>query len=135
MSRVLVIDDNDDVRSTLKLMLESGGHDVAVAFDGFDGLAQFRSRSFDLVFSDVQMPHMDGFQAMRELRRINAELPIIMMSGLFELADRAESEGEPADRLNTATGLGATRTIGKPFRRADLLAAVCACLAPAGAAV
>jgi CheY-like chemotaxis protein len=86
------------------------------------------------VISDVEMPRMDGFEAMRELRRINAALPIIMMSGRFQLADQADSEGEPADRLNAASGLGATRTIGKPFRTADLLAAVCACLSPVGAA-
>ena len=62
-------------------------HDVAVAFDGLDGLAQFRCCPFDLVISDVEMSRMGGFQSMHELRRIAAALPIIMMSGGFRLAN------------------------------------------------
>jgi CheY-like chemotaxis protein len=81
MCRVLVIDDSDDsVRSTLKTMLESVGHDVAVAFDG---VAQFRERSFDLVISDIVMPRRlpdrtrtpgnDGGRAdYRHVRRLSA---------------------------------------------------------------
>ena len=55
MSHILVIDDSDSVRRTLKAMLEWAGHDVAVAFDGVDGVAQFQDQPFDLVISDVVM--------------------------------------------------------------------------------
>jgi two-component system, OmpR family, response regulator VanR len=62
MCRVLVIDDSDGVRSTLKAMLESAGHDVVVAFDGVDGVTQFRNQPFDLVISDVVMPRRTVFR-------------------------------------------------------------------------
>ena len=55
MSHILVIDDSDSVRRTLRAMLEWAGHDVAVAFDGVDGVAQFQDQLFDLVISDVVM--------------------------------------------------------------------------------
>ena len=129
MSHVLVIDDSDHVRRTLKAMLESAGHDVAVAFDGVDGVTQFRDQSFDLVISDIVMPRKDGLQTVRELRQMTGEVPIIVMSGALQLSDNGDSRREIDDLLYIAEDLGATRTISKPFSRNDLLAVVGECLA------
>ena len=128
LSRVLVIDDSDRDRSTLKAMLESAGHDVAVALDGVDGVTQFLDRSFDLVICDIVMPRKDGFQTVRELREMTEEVPIIIMSGGFQLSDRGDNQRDIDDLLYVAEDLGATRTISKPFSRSDLLAVVGECL-------
>jgi CheY-like chemotaxis protein len=128
MCRVLVIDDSDSVRSTLKTMLESAGHDVAVAFDGVDGVAQFRQRSFDLVISDIVMPRKDGFQTVRELREMTEAVPIIVMSGGFQLSNSCDNQRDIDDLLYIAEDLGATRTIGKPFTRTELLTVIGECL-------
>ena len=128
MSHILVIDDSDGVRRTLKAMLESAGHDVAVAFDGVDGVAQFQDQSFDLVISDVVMPRKDGLQTVRELRQMTDEVPIIVMSGAMQLSDSGDNQRDIDDLLFIAEELGATRTISKPFSRGDLLAVVGDCL-------
>jgi CheY-like chemotaxis protein len=131
MSHVLVIDDSDGIRSTLKTMLESAGHNVAVAFDGVDGLRQFWRRSFDLVISDIVMPRKDGLETVRELRQITSDVPIIVMSGGLQPANRGRSQRDIDDLLYVAEDLGATRTISKPFSRTDLLAVVGECLGEA----
>jgi CheY-like chemotaxis protein len=128
MSHILVIDDSDSVRRTLKVMLESAGHDVAVAFDGVDGVAQFRDQFFDLVISDIVMPRKDGLQTVRELRQMTDEVPIIVMSGAMQLSSRGASQRDIDDLLFVAEELGATRTISKPFSHSDLLVIVGECL-------
>jgi CheY-like chemotaxis protein len=128
MSHILVIDDSDCVRRALKAMLESAGHDVAVAFDGVDGVAQFQDQLFDLVISDVVMPRKDGLQTVRELRQMTDEVPIIVMSGAMQVSDNGENQRDIDDLLFIAEELGATLTISKPFSRGDLLAVVGDCL-------
>jgi CheY-like chemotaxis protein len=128
MSHILVIDDSDSVRRTLRAMLEWAGHDVAVAFDGVDGVAQFQDQLFDLVISDVVMPRKDGLQTVRELRQMTDEVPIIVMSGAMQLSDSGGNQRDIDDLLFIAEELGATRTISKPFSRGDLLAVVGDCL-------
>jgi CheY-like chemotaxis protein len=127
MCHVLVIDDSDGIRTTLKAMLESAGHNVAVAFDGVDGLRQFWRQSFDLVISDIVMPRKDGLEMIRELRQITNDVPIIVMSGGLQTANRGR-QCDIDDLLYVAEDLGATRTISKPFSRSDLLAVVGECL-------
>jgi CheY-like chemotaxis protein len=134
MSRVLVIDDSDRVRQTLTEMLESAGHHVVAAFDGVDGLAQFREQPFDLVISDIIMPRKDGLQTVRELRQMTDAVPIIVMSQALQLSGDGERRRDVDDLLDVVEDLGATRTISKPFSRGDLLAAVGACLEEARAA-
>ncbi|MGE0118564.1 MAG: response regulator [Dongiaceae bacterium] len=114
MPRILVIDDDEMVRSTVKAMLESRGHEVAVAGDGDDGLRQLRKRPFDLVLCDIFMPNKDGIGTLREVRRTNADVPIVIMTGGSPSAGRL-GERADVDYLHMARLLGATRTIGKPF--------------------
>ena len=80
MARILVIEDDELVRATVKRMLEDGGHAVDVAVDGIDGIRQFCGAPFDLVICDVFMPNKNGIETLRELRQINTDVPIIMMS-------------------------------------------------------
>ena len=128
MSSVLVIDDSDSVRRTVRTMLESAGHDVVVASDGVDGITQFQEQPFDLVISDVVMPRKDGLQTVRELRQMTDEVPIIVMSGGLQLSNSGGGRRDIDDLLCVAKDIGATRTISKPFSQRDLLAVVGECL-------
>jgi len=127
MARVLVIDDEEDMRRVVDAMLKNVGHDTAMAVDGADGLRQFEQQRFDLVICDIFMPNLDGIATLRELRRLDSALPVIMMSGgapstfIWETAHM--------DYLAMAQGLGATRTIEKPFRYSQLIRLIRECLA------
>jgi CheY-like chemotaxis protein len=123
MPLILVVDDDEMVRSTVKAMLESRGHEVAVAVDGEDGLRQLQKQSFDLVLCDIFMPNKDGIGTLREVRRVNADLPIIIMTGGSPNAGRIGERGD-VDYLHMARLLGATRTIGKPFTIKQLIVLV-----------
>jgi CheY-like chemotaxis protein len=120
MALILVIDDDEMVRSTVKAMLESRGHAVAVAVDGEDGLRQLRQRPFDLVLCDIFMPNKDGIGMLREVRCADSALPVIIMTGGSPNAGRI-GERTDVDYLDMARLLGATRTIGKPFTIKQLI--------------
>jgi DNA-binding response OmpR family regulator len=118
MPRILVIDDDEMIRKTIRAMLEASGHDVTVAVDGEDGLRRFRAQPFDLVVSDIFMPNKEGIATLRELRRIDAAVPVITMTGGSPSAGRLDAGG--VDYLTMSSMLGATRTIGKPFKASEL---------------
>jgi CheY-like chemotaxis protein len=121
MSHVLIIDDSEKIRDTVKLMLESAGFDVSVASDGEDGVNQFRQERFDLVISDIVMPRRDGLQTIRELREMTPDIPIVAMSGGTHFSSEGCGQGITSYALSLAEVLGATRTISKPFSRDNLL--------------
>ena len=127
MARVLVIDDVEDMRRVVGLMLKNAGHDAVLAADGNDALQQFERQRFDLVICDIFMPNKEGIETLRELRGLDPAVPVIMMSG-----------GAPSvhlwgtthkDFLAVAEGFGATRTIEKPFKYSQLIKLVQECLA------
>jgi two-component system response regulator (stage 0 sporulation protein F) len=80
---------------------------------------------FDLVIVDVFMPGMDGYQAIKEFQRLDPGVPIIAMSGVIF---RESSQRHAPDFLGMAGKLGATRTLHKPFKPAELIEAVGACV-------
>jgi CheY-like chemotaxis protein len=128
LARILVVDDDAAVQVTVRLLLERAGHSVVTADDGRKGLALCRTGDFDLLFLDIFMPGMDGFETMRMVRQHRPLLPIIVISG-----QSASSEADKGpDFLTMATKLGAVSSLHKPFRPADLLAAVTTCLDAAG---
>jgi len=127
MARILVIDDDELVRGTVRTILASDGHETALAVDGEDGLRQFHQQSFDLVLCDVFMPHKEGLETVREIRQLSAGTPIISMTG--SIPGGEDGRLDP-DFLRMSGALGATRTIGKPFRPRELLALVRECLPP-----
>ena len=123
MARILVIDDYEPFRASVKDLLEASGYDVAVAVDGEDGIQQFQLQPFDLVLCDVFMPKKEGMETIRDLRQLSAGTPIISMTG--------RSDAFETDFLRMTRELGATGAITKPFKVDEFLAVVRRCLAVA----
>jgi CheY-like chemotaxis protein len=120
MASILVIDDDQAVLATIKLLLERAAHAVEAVDDSLSGLQLLETRSFDLLIVDIFMPGMDGFETMKLVHQSRPEMPAIVISGQqFSLA----SERQP-DFLHMATRLGAVSSLQKPFRPTELLAAV-----------
>lgn len=111
---VLVIDDDEAVRSSLEVLLEAYGYEVVLARDGRQGLAAFRANKPDVVMIDLMMPVMDGLAAITRIRKEWPHSFIIAMSG---------GGGSGSwDNLAAARELGADHTIEKPFEADELLA-------------
>lgn len=83
MSRILLIEDEEAIRRVLKKILleEDASNDVHEAADGKQAIAVFGEGAWDLVFCDIKMPHMDGVEVLERMMAINAEVPVIMISG------------------------------------------------------
>ena len=124
MARIQVIDDDQAIRTTIKLLLEREGHDVFVAEDGRMGIEQFKTGRFDLLIVDIFMPGMDGLETIRSIRQLQTEIPIIVISGY---AFRTTLEKVP-DFLEMAVKFGAASSLQKPFRPSQLLSIVAKCL-------
>jgi len=122
LAKILVVDDDTAVQTTIRLLLERAGHSVVVAGDGRKGLAIFETGEFDLLFLDIFMPGMDGLETMRLIHQQRPLIPIIVISG------NPVTSGSGPDFLTTDTRLGAVRSLQKPFKPAALLAAVAAAL-------
>jgi DNA-binding NtrC family response regulator len=116
MKRVLVIDDDDQIRSLLREMLELVGYVVVDAPDGKSGARLFRKQPTDLVITDIFMPEQEGLETIRELRRDYPEVKIIAISG-------GGATGHLA-YLPAAEKFGALRTFSKPFDLHEMLDAV-----------
>lgn len=122
MARILVIDDDDQVREMLRQMIHNAGHDVAVAADGNAGITLYRERPADLVVTDIIMPDKDGWEAIVELRREYPEARIIAISGGDRLG--------PSSYLAVAKRFGAQRVFAKPIEKRELLRAITDLLGP-----
>ena len=81
MAKVLVIDDEKSIRNTLKDVLEYEKNNVDLADNGIDALKKVSENSYDLIFSDIKMPEMDGIEVLRKIKEINDEVPVVMISG------------------------------------------------------
>ncbi len=121
MARILIIDDEDELRSMLRQMLEQAGHEVTEAVNGAEGIQLYEQDTHDLIITDIIMPEKEGVETIIALRRADPDLPIIAISGGGRL--------EATDFLTMTKKLGARRTLSKPFRRDQLLEAVGECLA------
>jgi CheY-like chemotaxis protein len=116
MARILVIDDQPLILDIFREALEHDGHHVTVAADGYEGVQSYHDTCPDLVMVDLQMPVMDGFETIRQLRTVG-DIPIVAMSG--------GSEGVPGvNLLEIALHLGAVRTVEKPVGLNDLVTLV-----------
>ncbi|MBR1215740.1 response regulator [Bradyrhizobium sp. JYMT SZCCT0180] len=124
MARILIVDDDTAVQATVRLLLERAGHSVVTAGDGRKGLALFEKEDFDLLFLDIFMPGMDGFETMRLAHQLRPLIPIVVISG----RPISSEEGAAPDFLTMATKLGAVSSLQKPFKPAALLATVTSCL-------
>ncbi len=81
MPKILIIDDERAIRSTLSEILQHEGYKAEVAENGEDGLKKFSSENFDVVLCDIKMPKMDGIEFLEKAKTINPDVPIIMISG------------------------------------------------------
>ena len=114
MARILVIDDEADLRELLDQTLRSLGHSVVLATNGKEGLKLHRANPVQLVITDIFMPEKEGLETIRDFRREFPGVVLIAMSGRPDLANA----------LFLAQQLGAYRVLEKPFDRQDLLAAI-----------
>ena len=117
MARILLIEDDDSIRTMLAEHLALAGHTVIEAGDGREGLARFRQVGADLVITDIVMPEKEGFAVLMELRTAQPPVKIIAISGGGE-------SGSGADYLATATLMRAAKVLLKPFRTSALLVAI-----------
>jgi CheY-like chemotaxis protein len=116
LPKVLVIDDEEQVRTTLGFVLHDLGFTVLTAKNGREGLALAEAVRFDLVITDIVMPDIEGIETIMTLRRRRADLPIVAISG------GGRSRGP--DYLEMAKGLGADATLAKPFGSDELKDAI-----------
>ncbi len=81
MAKILVVDDEQAIRKTLKEILEYEKHNVDLAKDGFEAVEKAKKNQYDLVLLDIKMPKMDGIEVLEELQKINPELPVVIITG------------------------------------------------------
>ncbi|NLR79815.1 sigma-54-dependent transcriptional regulator [Chitinophaga eiseniae] len=81
MANILIIDDEKSIRKTLTEILSYEGYKVDEAADGMEGFKMFQAKSYDAVLCDIKMPKMDGLEFLEKAREVNADIPIIMVSG------------------------------------------------------
>ncbi len=113
--KVLVIDDSNTIRRSAEIFLKQGGHEVLLAEDGFDALAKVNDYEPDLIFCDILMPRLDGYQTCAIIKR-NArfsDVPIVMLSSKDGVFDKARG------RM-----VGSQDYLTKPFTKDQLLQTV-----------
>ncbi len=113
MARILIMEDDEALRTILREMLELEGHEVVEAPDGAKGMKLCREKKTDAVIADVIMPEKEGLEVVRELRRDFPHIKIIAISGGGYIG--------PEDYLAIAQKFGAHATLTKPFTREELL--------------
>jgi len=113
MSRILIIEDNEDLAFGLRSNLEIEGFDVITATTGPEGIEQSKSFQPDLVMLDLMLPEMDGFEVLKALRKINTATPVLILT----------ARGEEVDKVR-GLRLGADDYVTKPFGLMELLARV-----------
>jgi DNA-binding NtrC family response regulator len=91
METILVVDDDEDLRTIVREVLKDGGFSVAEARDGLSGLKLFRTAIPDAVLIDLKMPHMDGMETMREFRKIDPNVPVIILTGHGDIPTAVEA--------------------------------------------
>lgn len=113
--RVMVVDDSNTIRRSAEIFLRQGGHEVLLAEDGFDALAKIHDHQPQVVFCDILMPRLDGYQTCAIIKRNPrfAPLPVVLLSSRDGVFDRVRG------RM-----VGAQDHLGKPFTKDQLLQAV-----------
>ncbi|HYE94247.1 MAG TPA: GAF domain-containing protein, partial [Terriglobales bacterium] len=108
-ARVLVVDDEAEIRDVLTTLFTHWGHEVVACEDGDTAIGRFESETFDLVVTDLGMPGISGWTVARAVKARNPETPVVMVTGWREQISETEAHAEGVDYL-----------LSKPFRRAEL---------------
>ncbi len=113
--KVMVIDDSKTIRRTAEILLKKEGCEVVTATDGFEALAKIAEHRPDIIFVDIMMPRLDGYQtcALIKRSRMFRNTPVIMLSSKDGLFDRAKG------RI-----VGSEQYLTKPFTKEELLGAI-----------
>jgi excisionase family DNA binding protein len=112
-ANILVIDDEEAIRSLFKEMLGQLGYKIASAANGLEGLQLIEQNDFDLVFLDLKMPEMDGAELYGRVKTIKPELPVIIITGYPE-----------SELMTRALTYGPFGIMHKPFSQSDIVTAV-----------
>jgi len=108
--RILVVEDDDDMRESLGRILGRAGYQVQLARDGSEAITVLQTQPFHLVLTDLVMPRMGGLELLREIRRRERDVPVVFLTAFGKPAAFAE-----------AMDLGAVDFVTKPFRADSLL--------------
>jgi CheY-like chemotaxis protein len=122
--RILVVDDNDQMRALLRMLLEQAGHEVLDAANGKLALNLLKTERADLIITDIIMPEMEGIDLIMAIRSVDPRVKIIAISGGGKI--------DPRLCLNMADKLGADRILQKPFGKSAILSLVAELLADPG---
>ncbi|MBR5796318.1 MAG: response regulator transcription factor [Erysipelotrichaceae bacterium] len=109
MARLLVVDDEEKIRSMIKKYAVYEGHEIVEASNGFEAIEMCQNRSFDLIIMDIMMPELDGFSACKEIRKMS-QTPIIVLS----------ARGEEYDKIH-GFEVGIDDYVVKPFSVKELM--------------
>lgn len=116
MAHILIVDDEDRIREILNEYATFEGHTTDMAVDGMEAVAKARENKYDIIIMDAMMPRLDGFSAIKEIRK-SSQVPIIMLS----------ARGEEYDKLH-GFETGADDYVVKPFSPKEVMARVTAIL-------
>lgn len=109
LHRILVVEDDEDMRENLRRLLDGAGYEVRLAMDGVEAITLLQMQPCHLVLTDLVMPGMGGLEMLKEIRKQDPSLPVVFLSAFGDRATFAR-----------ATELGAVDFVTKPFR-ADFL--------------
>jgi DNA-binding NtrC family response regulator len=112
-SHILVVDDEDSLRSVLSNELSGAGYEVATAVDGNEAMAAVQNKKVDLVLLDIKMPGIDGFEVLKFIKKGFPAIKVIMLTGFADLKNAIESKKH-----------GAEDFVSKPYDLVDLLTTI-----------
>jgi DNA-binding NtrC family response regulator len=110
---ILVVDDEEALRTVLSSELSGEGYQVDSASDGDEAISTIQSKKFDLVLLDIKMPKVDGFEVLKFIKKNSPEMKVIMLTAFADLKNAIESKK-----------LGAEDFISKPYDLVDLLTTI-----------
>jgi DNA-binding NtrC family response regulator len=112
-NRILVVDDEEALRTVLSSELVSEGYDVRTAGDGDEAISGLQKEPFDLVLLDIKMPRMNGFEVLKFIKEKHPRTKVVMLTGFADLKNAIESKK-----------LGAEDFVSKPYDLVDLLTTI-----------
>lgn len=112
-SRILVVDDEDTLRTVLSQELKGEGYDVDTAADGQIAIDTLKNKLFELVLLDIKMPNVNGFEVLKYIKQNHPNLKVIMLTGFADLKNAIESKK-----------LGAEDFVSKPYDLVDLITTI-----------
>ncbi len=112
-NRILVVDDEEALRTVLSTELSSEGYEVSTAADGSEAIELVKDNDYDLILLDIKMPNVDGFEVLKYVKGGKPDIKVIMLTGFADLKNAIESKR-----------LGAEDFVSKPYDLVDLLTTI-----------